>query len=55
MTYFKHESAYVGDGCEIGDGTKIWHFCHVQTSGAGRDLAATFPAYNRASTERMES
>ena len=30
MTYFKHESAYVDDGCEIGDGTKIWHFCHVQ-------------------------
>ena len=31
MSYFKHESAYVDDGCEIGDGTKIWHFCHVQT------------------------
>jgi len=24
-----HESAYVDDGCEIGDGTKIWHFCHI--------------------------
>jgi len=24
-----HESAYVDDGCEIGEGTKIWHFCHV--------------------------
>jgi UDP-2-acetamido-3-amino-2,3-dideoxy-glucuronate N-acetyltransferase len=31
MTYFKHESAYVDDGCDIGEGTKIWHFCHVQT------------------------
>ncbi len=30
MSYFKHESSYVDDGCEIGDGTKIWHFCHVQ-------------------------
>ena len=30
MTMFKHESAYVDDGCEIGDGTKIWHFCHIQ-------------------------
>jgi len=29
MTYFKHESAYVDDGCEIGDDTNIWHFCHV--------------------------
>jgi UDP-2-acetamido-3-amino-2,3-dideoxy-glucuronate N-acetyltransferase len=33
MGYFKHESAYVDDPCEIGEGTKIWHFCHVQ-SGA---------------------
>lgn len=33
MSIFKHESAYVDDGCEIGDETKIWHFCHVQ-SGA---------------------
>jgi UDP-2-acetamido-3-amino-2,3-dideoxy-glucuronate N-acetyltransferase len=31
--YFVHESSYVDDGCEIGDGTKIWHFCHVM-SGA---------------------
>ena len=33
MSYFKHESAYVDDGAIIGDGTKVWHFCHVQ-SGA---------------------
>jgi len=33
MKYFKHESAYVDDGCEIGEGTKIWHYSHVQ-SGA---------------------
>jgi UDP-2-acetamido-3-amino-2,3-dideoxy-glucuronate N-acetyltransferase len=31
--FYRHESAYVDDGCEIGDGTKIWHFCHIQ-SGA---------------------
>jgi UDP-2-acetamido-3-amino-2,3-dideoxy-glucuronate N-acetyltransferase len=31
--YFKHESAYVDEPVEIGEGTKIWHFCHVQ-SGA---------------------
>lgn len=30
---FIHESAYVDAPCEIGEGTKIWHFCHVQ-SGA---------------------
>ncbi len=28
--YFAHKSAYVDEGCSIGDGTKIWHFSHVQ-------------------------
>ncbi|MFO1054805.1 MAG: acyltransferase [Planctomycetota bacterium] len=27
--YFVHESAWVDQPCEIGAGTKIWHFCHV--------------------------
>ncbi len=27
--YFVHESSYVDDGAEVGNGTKIWHFCHV--------------------------
>jgi len=31
MSYFSHDSSYVDDGCTIGDGTKIWHFSHVQT------------------------
>lgn len=31
--YFIHESSYVDDNVTIGTGTKIWHFCHVQ-SGA---------------------
>jgi len=26
---FVHESSYVDDGATIGDGTKIWHFCHI--------------------------
>jgi UDP-2-acetamido-3-amino-2,3-dideoxy-glucuronate N-acetyltransferase len=30
MNYFKHESAYVDDNCVIGEGTKIWHFSHIQ-------------------------
>lgn len=30
---FIHESAYVDEGSIIGEGTKIWHFCHIQ-SGA---------------------
>ena len=31
--FFVHESSYVDEGCEIGAGTKIWHFSHVM-SGA---------------------
>ncbi len=27
--YFAHESAVIDNGCEIGKGTKIWHFSHV--------------------------
>ncbi len=26
---FIHPSAFVDEPCEIGPGTKIWHFCHV--------------------------
>lgn len=29
--YFVHESSYVDPGCQIGSGSKIWHFCHIQT------------------------
>ena len=31
--YFLHESSYVDTNVTIGDGTKIWHFSHIQ-SGA---------------------
>lgn len=29
--YFAHETAVVDPGCEIGEGTKIWHFSHIMT------------------------
>ena len=29
---FIHPSAIVDDGVSIGDGSKIWHFCHVLTN-----------------------
>ena len=29
--FFIHPSSYIDDDVEIGDGTKIWHFCHIQT------------------------
>lgn len=30
--YFVHESSYVDDGCQIGRGTKIWHFSHIMNN-----------------------
>ena len=28
--YYVHPSSYVDDGVQIGEGTKVWHFCHIQ-------------------------
>jgi len=30
-SYFVHPSAIIDEGCEIGPGTKIWHFSHLMT------------------------
>lgn len=27
--YFAHETAVIDEGCDIGEGTKIWHFSHI--------------------------
>lgn len=27
--YFAHPSAIIDEGCEIGEGVKIWHFSHI--------------------------
>ena len=32
-SWFVHPSSYIDDNVTIGEGTKIWYFCHVQ-SGA---------------------
>lgn len=29
--YFAHPTAVIDEGCEIGEGTKIWHFSHIMT------------------------
>jgi UDP-2-acetamido-3-amino-2,3-dideoxy-glucuronate N-acetyltransferase len=31
-TYYSHPTACVDEPCEIGAGTKIWHFCHVSAN-----------------------
>ena len=28
-SYYSHPSAVIDEGCEIGRGTKIWHFSHI--------------------------
>ncbi len=30
--YFAHETAVIDDNCNIGDGTKIWHFSHIMSN-----------------------
>lgn len=30
MNYFVHESSIIDDNVRIGEGTKIWFFCHIQ-------------------------
>lgn len=29
--YFAHETAVIDEGCDIGKGTKIWHFSHIMS------------------------
>lgn len=29
--YFAHETVFIDQGCNIGKGTKIWHFSHIMT------------------------
>lgn len=39
--YFIHETSFVDDDVEIGRGTRIWHFCHIQ-SGASIGEGCSF-------------
>ena len=29
MNFFSHETTVIDEGCQIGEGTKIWHFSHI--------------------------
>lgn len=31
MTYTAHPTAIIDENCEIGEGTKIWHFSHIMS------------------------
>lgn len=48
--YFIHESSYVDDDVQIGENTKIWHFCHIQKGariGKGCSLGQNVNISNR--------
>ena len=32
VEYFAHETAIIDEGCQIGAGTKIWHFSHIMSN-----------------------
>lgn len=32
VEYFVHPSSYIDQPCQIGAGTKIWHFCHIMSN-----------------------
>ena len=39
MSVFIHPTAVVDEGAQIGEGSKIWHFCHVMAGARiGRDV-----------------
>ena len=39
-SYFVHPSSYIDQPCEIGEGTRIWHFCHImQGAKIGRNCS----------------
>ena len=31
MDYFLHETSIIDEDCQIGKGTKIWHFSHIMS------------------------
>ena len=32
LKYSSHPSAFIDEGCNIGEGTKIWHFSHIMNN-----------------------
>lgn len=32
LNYYAHETAVIDENCEIGKGTKIWHFSHIMSN-----------------------
>ena len=46
MSVYIHPTAVVDDGAKLGEGTKVWHFCHVEgTAVVGRKCSIGQNAY----------
>ena len=46
MSAFVHPTAVVDEGAKLGEGTKVWHFCHVEGSAViGRNCSIGQNAY----------
>lgn len=41
MNYFKHDTAIVDDGAQIGEGSKVWHWTHI-SAGARIGTGCSF-------------
>ena len=50
---FVHPSSYVDDGATIGSGTKIWHFCHIQSGAVIGDNCSLGQNVNVANNVRI--
>ena len=31
MSYYAHPTAVIDEGCRIGNGSRVWHFCHLSS------------------------
>ena len=53
--YFVHPTAVIDEPCEIGEGAKIWHFCHVMKGARIGERCVPSTAQGRPGTERLHS
>lgn len=50
---FVHESSYIDKGAVVGEGTKIWHFCHIQSGAVIGDNCSLGQNVNVASNVKI--
>lgn len=53
IDYFVHSSSCIDDGAVVGKGTKIWHFCHIQSGAVIGELCSLGQNVNIASNVKI--